>query len=149
MEATNDIRSVLLNEWYRLKDTTIEDVSIWDAFISLVKDKVPVYLITLKADIQVLEYIAGGLSINAIFQKTGIPSKLVRKTAFTWGLIPLEQALDFNPLLVYNSSMTPRMLELRMNDILAEPLDLAICEAVINNIERYLDLQEILRKEDI
>ncbi len=147
MDKTDDIRSIIMEEWHRL-NTTTEDVSVWDAFISLIKDKVPVYLVTLKADMLVLEYIAGGLSASSIFQKTSIPSKVVRKTAFTWGLVPLKEALDFNPLLVYNSGMTPEMLEFRMNDILPEPLDLLTYEIVIDNIERYLELREILRKED-
>ena len=149
METMNDIRSVLMEEWHRLRETTTDEVSLWDAFISLIKDKFPVYLVTLKADILILEYIAGGLSVNFIFQKTGIPSKVVRKTAFTWGLVPLEQALDFNPLMVYNNGMSPSALELHMNEILPNPLRSSVYKTIIDNIERYLELKEILRKEDI
>lgn len=148
MDLPSDIRSVLMDEWYRLWSITSDDVSLWDAFISLIKDKVPVYLVTLKADMLVLEYVAGGLSISSIFQTTGIPSKFVRKIAFIWGLTPLELTLDFNPLSVYNVGMTPRTLELQMNEILSKPLDSAVYETIINNIERYLELQDILRKED-
>jgi hypothetical protein len=138
-----------MEEWHRLKETTMDAVTVWDAFISLIKDKFPVYLVTLKADILLLEYIAGGLSVNFIFQKEGIPSKVVRKTAFTWGLVPLEQTLDFNPLMVYNSGMTSSSLELRMNDILPSPLRSSVYKTIIDNIERYLELKEILRKEDV
>ena len=149
MDTPPDIRSVLMEAWYELNDATVEEVSLWDAFVSLVKDRVSVYLITLKADMTLLEYIARGLSVRSIFQKTGIPSKMVRKAAFTWGLTPLHKTLDFNPFLVYNSGMTPSMLELLMKDILQEPLDLVTCKTIITNIERYKELQEILRKEDI
>lgn len=149
MSTPPDIRSVLMEEWYKLKDTTMEEVSLWDAFVSLVRDKVSVYLITLKADMTILECIAKGLSVRSIFQKTGIPSKMVRKASFTWGLTPLHKTLDFNPFLVYNSGMTPNMLELLMREILQEPLDLVTCKTIITNIERYKELQEILRKEDI
>jgi hypothetical protein len=148
MEAETDLHSILLNEWRRLSNITPDDVSIWDVFISLVKEKVPVYLVTLKADIMVLEYIAKGLSVNSIFQMTGISSKTIRNAAFTWGLLPLKQTLDFNPFLVYNSGMTAILLEVRMNEILAKSIDLVTCETVIINIERYLELREILRKED-
>lgn len=149
METTSDIRSVLMEEWRRLKDITAKDVSLWDAFISLVKDKVPVYLVTLKADMIILESVAIGLSASSIFRKTSIPSKVIRNIAFTWGLVPLKQTLDFNPLLVYNSGMSSKSLELHMNEILPEPLDSTIYETIISNIERYLELKEILRKEDL
>jgi len=148
MDTTNDIRSILLKEWHKLKDTTGEDVSLWDVFISLIKDKVPVYLVTLKADIFILKYIASGLSINTIFQRTGIPSKAVRKVAFTWGLTPLEETLDFNPLLVYNMGMSPESLKAHMDEILPRPVSLELCEIAINNIERYFELDRILREED-
>lgn len=148
MDKINDIHSAVLTELRRLTKHTADSVSVWDAFISLVKNKMPIYLLTLKADITVLEYIARGLSVTSIFQSTGISSKTIREAAFTWGLTPLDRTLDFNPLLVYNDGMSPEGLKYHMDEILPEPVSLDVCVTAINNIERYFDLCDILDKED-
>jgi len=137
----------ILTEWEHLRSQR-HDVSLWDAFVSLVKDKVPVYLITLRADIDIIKHIAQGYNIPAIHRMTGIPSKEIREVAFTWGLEPLETTLDFNALLMYNSGMTADILYARMNDFMASPLSFDVYEEVIHNIERYYDLEKFLLEEE-
>ncbi len=138
---------LLLTEWERLQSEK-SGVTLWDAFVSLTKDKAPVYLLTLKADIELIKYMASGYTIAAMHRMTGIPSKAIREIAFTWGLEPLEETLDFDALLVYNSGMTGEQLANKMNELLPIPVSNDICNSIIYNIERYLDLERILREED-
>ncbi len=79
---------------------------------------------------------------------TGIPSKAIRKVAFTWGMEPLEQTLDFNAVLMYNRGTTVDTLYMSMNDFLATPLPYETYEIVIQNIEKYFDLERFLREEE-
>ena len=148
MEITkNNLAEVLMKEWESLR-TTQDTPTLWDAFISLVGDQVPVYVLILKADMRILRHIAEGRAVRAIHQMTGIPSKAIRKIAFTWGMKPVDEDLDFNALLVYNNDMTVETLEFKMNEMLPLPLNSSIFERLIENIERYLDLQQILEEED-
>ena len=138
----------LLKEWERLRETTMNDVTLWDAFTSLVQDKAPLYILVLKADLFLLEHIAKGFSIASIHRITGVPSKAIRKVAFTWGFEPLEETLDFDALLVYNRGMTAEQLAFKMNELLPIPLELSIYDRIIYNIERYMELQNIVEEED-
>lgn len=138
---------MLLAEWERLQSEK-NNVTLWDAFISLTKDRAPVYLLTLKADIGLVKYIASGYTIAAIHRMTGIPSIAIREVAFTWGLEPLEETLDFDAFLVYNIDMTGEQLANKMNELLPIRIQKDICDLIIRNIERYLDLEEILKEED-
>jgi hypothetical protein len=148
MEITkNNLADVLMKELKSLR-TTQDSPTLWDAFVSLVGDQVPVHILILKADMMILRYVAEGRAVRAIHQMTGIPSKAVRKIAFTWGMTPVKEDLDFNALLVYNSGMTVEMFEFKMNEVLPLPLNSSVYKRLIGNIERYLDLQQILEDED-
>ena len=148
MEITkNNLSEILMKELKSLR-TTEDAPTLWDAFVSLVGDQVPVHVLILKADMRILQHIAEGRAVRAIHQMTGIPSKAVRKIAFTWGMEPVDEDLDFNALLVYNSGMTVEMFEFKMNELLPLPLNSSIYKRLIENIERYLDLQLVLEEED-
>lgn len=137
----------IIKEWERLRSEKT-DVSLWEAFTNLVKDSVQPHVLTLRADMDIVRYLAQGYNVSAIHRMTGIPSKAVRKIAFTWGLEPLEETLDFNVFLMYNRGMTADMLFRRMNDFLPKPLPYETYITVINNIERYYDLEEFLQEEE-
>lgn len=137
----------IMEEWERLRESR-HDVSLWDAFTSLLRERVPSYLLTLRADIDIIKYIAEGYNISAIHRMTGIPSKAIRKVAFTWGMKLLKETLDFNAILMYNRDTTADMLYGRMNDFLATPLSHETYEIVIQNIEKYFDLERFLREEE-
>jgi hypothetical protein len=143
----SEFSETIMEEWERLRKERT-DVSLWDAFTSLLKERIPSYLLTLRADMDVIRYIAQGYNISAIHRMTGIPSKAIRKVAFTWGMEPLEQTLDFNAILMYNRDTTADILYRRMNDFLATPLSYETYETVIHNIEKYFDLEKFLREEE-
>jgi hypothetical protein len=143
----SEFSETIMEEWERLRKERT-DVSLWDAFTSLLKERIPSYLLTLRADMDVIRYIAQGYNISAIHRMTGIPSKAIRKVAFTWGMEPLEQTLDFNAILMYNRDTTADILYRRMNDFLATPLPYETYETVIHNIEKYFDLEKFLREEE-
>lgn len=145
--SKSDFTTSIMEEWERLRQQR-NDVTLWQAFTSLLRERVPSYLLTLRADMDVIRYIAQGYNITAIHRMTGIPSKSIREVAFTWGLEPLEQTLDFNALLMYNIGMTANTLHKRMNDFLAKPLPYETYITIIENIEKYHDLEEFLREEE-
>ena len=142
-----DFSESIMEEWERLREKR-HDVSLWDAFTSLLKERIPSYLLTLRADIDVLRHMAQGYNISAIHRMTGIPSKAIRNIAFTWGMEPLEQTLDFNAFLMYNIGTTADIMYRRMNDFLATPLPYETYETVIQNIEKYFDLERFLQEEE-
>jgi len=137
----------IMEEWDRLRESR-HDVSLWDAFTSLLKERIPSYLLTLRADIDIIKYIAQGYNVSAIHRMTGIPSKAIRKVALTWGVEPLKETLDFNAILMYNRDTTADMLYSHMNDFLAKPLTHETYEMVIQNIEKYFDLERFLQEEE-
>lgn len=145
--AKSEFSESIMEEWERLREGR-HDVSLWDAFTSLLKERIPSYLLTLRADIDIIKYIAQGYSVSAVYRMTGIPSKAIRKVAFTWGMEPLKQTLDFNAVLMYNRDTTADTLCRRMNDFLAKPLPYETYELVVQNIEKYLDLERFLREEE-
>lgn len=143
----SEVTDALFSEWNLLRAID-PDTTLWDAFVSLVDDRVPTYILIMKAEIDIIKYIAMGQSLATIHRKTGIPSKDVRKIAFTWGVEPIQSTLDFNPLMVYNVGTTPEMMEDRMNDLLAIPLSSDIYIDIVNNVERYLDMKTVLQEND-
>jgi len=142
-----DFSESIMKEWEHLREKR-HDVSLWDAFTSLLKEHIPSYLLTLRADITVLRHIAQGYNVLAIHRMTGIPSKAIRNIAFTWGMEPLKETLDFNAFLMYNIDTTADIMYRRMNDFLATPLPYDTYEIVVQNIEKYFDLERFLREEE-
>lgn len=138
---------MLLNEWNRLRETKL-DVTLWEAFLSLVGDKVPHYILALRADYDILHLLVSGNSVLSVYRKTGIPTKEIRNVAFTWGITPMNETLDFDPLLVYNENMTPEQMMNKMNYLLPKPLSLDVYKIIIENIEQFSELEFILREEN-
>ncbi len=145
--SKSEFSESIMEEWERLREKR-HDVSLWNAFTSLLKERIPSYLLTLRADMGIIQYIAQGYNVLAIHRMTGIPSKAIRKVAFTWGMEPLEQTLDFNAVLMYNRGTTADTLYMSMNDFLATPLPYETYEIVVQNIEKYFDLERFLREEE-
>lgn len=137
----------LLNLWNQLQVES-PDTTLWDAFIVMVGDKAPTYMLYLKADIDILKYVAQGSNIMSIHRRTGIPSKAIRNVVFTWGVTPLEETLDFDALLVYNSGMRAETLAEKMNDLLPIPMEIAIYGQIIANIERYNELNTLIKEDE-
>ena len=69
---TKNLIEELLKEWNTLR-TAQSAPTLWDAFVSLVGDQVPAYILALRADIDILRQIAEGRSVRTINQVTGIP----------------------------------------------------------------------------
>ena len=143
----SEVTDALFSEWNLLR-AVAPDTTLWDAFVSLVDDRVPTYILIMKAEIDIVKYIAMGQSLATIHRKIGIPSKDIRKIAFTWGVEPMQSTLDFNPLMMYNIGTTSEMMEYRVNDLLAIPLPSDIFIVIVNNIERYLDMKNVLQEDD-
>lgn len=120
-------------------------ITLWDCFVSLTD--CPRYLLTLRADLPIIQLIARGFSVRSIHELANMPSKAITDIAFTWGMVPLKETLDFNPLWVYNDTMTAEQMAEHMKDILAIPVTLSVYKCIIKNIERYKMLEEIAQKE--
>lgn len=142
-----NFKEQLLNEWNKLKEENA-DATAWDAFISLVDGKVPKYVLYLRADIEIIRYIAEGNTVLSIHRMTGIPSKIIREIVNLWGLEPLDTALDFNPLLVYNSGMTAEEMERKVNSMLPIPISIGEYRKIIHNIQKYHDFLNALELEE-
>jgi len=141
-----EIRELITEEWERLIALRL-DVTVWDAFISLVKDKAEVYLLILEADLEILRFIADGYSVKATARIMDIPTVEVNMVIKAWGFLPpLGETLDFNPLLVYNMGMSAVDFMYEVNDVLPIPITLSDAETIVLNIERYKDLERLVEE---
>jgi len=122
--------------------------NVWELVLDAFSEKQEKYIIVLKADITIIEALAQGLSPHAISFRLGLSSKSIYEVCRIWGITPLEETLDFNPLLLYNDKITATALMLDINEILAIPITLDTAQIVINNIERYLELKKFLEEID-
>jgi hypothetical protein len=134
----NVLKQRLLEEMEKLKDTKRErDITVWDAFLEVAKGQEHKYILTLKADILVLEKFANGLSIKSVVDLYGSTTKHISGIARLWQFEPLDTTLDFNPMLVYEFGMKPETLMAEINEILAIPITLDTARKIVYNIEQY------------
>lgn len=147
MQKETAIKDVFIAEFERLESER-EDVTLWDVTLSLFSKHAEIYLLVLKADINIIEKLAQGLSVYSISNTLSVPSKHVMEAASVWGLRLVEQTVDFNPLLIYREGMSPEEMLLHMNDILAIPIDLDIADTLVYNIERFHTLDDFLKEEE-
>jgi len=141
-----EIRELITAEWERL-DKLSSDVTVWDAFVSLVKDRAEVYLLILEADLEILRFIADGYSVKAVARLMDISTIEVNEVIRAWGFLPpLGETLDFNPLLVYNVGMSAVDFMYDVNDVLPIPITLSDAETIVLNIERYKDLERLVEE---
>lgn len=123
------------------------NVTVWDAFLSLVEGE-DTFLLSMKADVPILECLAKGFSLGRTAGYLSIPAKDVQTVADVWGVTPSKVTLDFNPLLVYNRGMSGQELKNHMSDILPTPLSDREYDSIIANIEVYNTVDRYLREMD-
>lgn len=124
--------------------------SSWDIISKVLSESsgCDIYLITLKADIDVLKLIAEGLSASSIANRLSIPSQIVYEVSNTWGMNILDSSLDFNPMYVYHEGMSTDEMMVSINDVLSLPITPTGAKHIVNNIERYYDLLNFLEEYD-
>jgi hypothetical protein len=148
MKMARHFSDLMLEEYNRLREDEPEiNHSVWDVFISLV-GREKNHLLVMKADLPIIEGLAEGQSVIRVSRSLGIPSKAIRRVADIWGIEPMEVALDFNPVLVYNRGMTPEQMKYKLEDILFDEISLETYEKIINNIEAYLDIVKYIEEVD-
>lgn len=139
------LKDIVMAEWDRLREKHPNaTITVWDAFISLASDKEDSYVLMLKADLEILKKIAEGHSLIKISRSMNIPSKTIRRVAAVWGMEPLTQTLDFNPLMVYNKGMSWLELMSKVEGILPNMPDEETLRTAHSNVERYIDLFDFL-----
>lgn len=136
----------LLKQFEKMKekDPTLKGITVWDVVVEYLKSKAEPSVLTLTADLPILEKIASGMSASSISNNFAIPSRDVFEVANIWGMTILDSTLDFSPLLMYNDGMSAVEMMLGINEILAIPISLQTATIIINNIERYNGLLEFL-----
>jgi len=122
--------------------------SSWDIIANVLSESsgYPVYFFTLKADLDVVELIAEGLSASSIANRLSIPSQHVYNVAKIWGLDIMDSTLDFNPMYIYKDDMSAQDMMCGINEILSIPITLHGAKCIVNNIERYYDLRDFLEE---
>ncbi len=144
-----EIREEILSEWERLNAENPDNATLWDAVVSLLRERTDVYLLVLKADINILRMSAEGHAARAIARTLGVPTKDVSEVLSTWGLrATLSQTLDFNPLMVYNDGMIAVELQAEVNQFMPFDITRYDAETIIWNVEKYLDLVRFLEEND-
>lgn len=124
----------------------VKKLSVWDVVIATLDPAKP-YLLTLMADLELLKKVVEGMSVSTVAKFFAIPSRTVIEVCNLWGIVPLEETLDFNPLIVYNDSMSADQMWVEMNEILAIPISLEDAKTIVENIHKYYDLLDFLREE--
>jgi predicted metallopeptidase len=95
---------------------------------------------------EVIKLIAEGLSASSIANRLSISSQHIYNVAKIWGLDVLDSTLDFNPIYVYHDGMTVQELESAINEILPIPITPIGAKRIINNIEKFYDLEKFLEE---
>ena len=139
----------LLAEWTRLDRAAPNEITAWDALVSLLDDKVDAFVLALKADLVVIEHVVSGYSARSTARILSMPVKSVLEVIRIWSLRePPDETLDFNPLLVYNEGMTEDSFEQEIELFLPIMPSREEIQRIIWNIERYRDLIEFLEEVD-
>lgn len=120
--------------------------TIWDVFVELLSTSANIdpYRIWIMSDYPILEMIAKGMEIGYIAEFLEIPIQEVVATCRIWGLTPIKETLDFDPLLVYNEGMTIDELKEKINPILYRPLDDRILYGIIENVDKFREVTKML-----
>jgi hypothetical protein len=146
----SEFNDLLLAEWKRLDRTDPEQVTVWDAFVSLVGNFEDAYILALKADMVIIKHLVEGYSVRTAARILGIPAKNIHKVIRIWGLKePPDETLDFNPLLVYNEGMSELDFETEIELFLPIVPTKDAIHRIIWNIERYADLREFLEEVEL
>lgn len=148
MSERREFTNKLIDSYQTLVSEVGELATVWGAFLKLVGTEHDRAVMAMKADLPIVERIATGTSVRAAARQFSIDSHVVYEVAKLWGLTPLEETLDFNPLLVYTRGMTPDQMEEHMVDILPIRLKKIDYEHIINNIERYKDMADFIEERD-
>lgn len=120
----------------------------WDIALAVFGNVEETYMLTLKADMFILNKIAEGFSTHSISLILGIPEKDVMNVSRIWGFLPVDTTLDFSPLYVYESGMSPLQIVSEINSILSIPITIHDAKKLIHNAERYYELLEFMREEE-
>ncbi len=122
------------------------EATIWDILVEIFsegknKDK---YRIQILSELPVVEAVARGYNFQWIRDAYDMGYRTIGKICKHWGLEPLRDISDFDPLKIYTEGMTAEQLKTTLIPIihmLPSMDDLKIC---INNIEIYKDIVEYL-----
>lgn len=148
-EELNRLKEICIRKAEELNNKyPLKKFSTWDVIVNVLSESsgYPVYFLTLKADLDVLRLIAEGLSASSIANRLSISSQYIYGIAKTWGLTVLDATLDFNPMYVYQRSMTPQDMMWVINEILPIPISMPDAKTIVNNIEKYYDLRDFLEE---
>jgi predicted metallopeptidase len=148
-EDLNKLKDACLKKSNELSDKyPTKKFSTWDIVAKVLAESsgYPVYFFTLKADMEVIKLIAEGLSASSIANRLSISSQHIYNVAKIWGLDVLDSTLDFNPIYVYHDGMTVQELESAINEILPIPITPIGAKRIINNIEKFYDLEKFLEE---
>lgn len=124
------------------------EITVWKLFLSIIDGKDNLYILTLKADMPILERLAKGISIGEIAGQLGIRTSDVSDVAKLWGFTPVSLTLDFSPEYVYKVGMSAEIFLTEINEILAIPITLDTAKKVVYNIEHLEDLKLFLEDVD-
>ncbi len=122
------------------------EATIWDILVELFSDgeNKGKYKIQILSELPVVEAVARGYNSRWIQDAYDMGYVTVRRIYNHWGLKPLKEISDFDPLKIYTDGMTAEQLKIALVPIiqvLPSKNDLKTC---INNIKIYKDIVEYL-----
>lgn len=135
-------------DFYKSSDVDLGDLTVWDLFMDVLPESDVKMTALLKADLPILELLAGGQTSSQVARTLGITEGSVVKVADLWNInVPLK-TLDINPLFVYNDGMDvekfcEELLESSLRNYSRKEL-----QGYFDNILTYLGLVEFLREEE-
>lgn len=135
-------------DFYKSSGVDLEDLEVWDLFMAVLPESDAKMTVLLKADLPILELLAGGQTSGQVARTLGISESSVAKVAELWNInVPLK-TLDINPLFVYNDGMSvgefcEEFMESSLRSYGKKDL-----QGYFDNILTYMGLVEFLREEE-
>lgn len=120
--------------------------TLWDVLVAVMSQNgnIKPYIIWILSDYQIIEAIAKGFEIDTVSGMLGLTREDILHTCRTWGLLPVKDTLDFDPLGVYKENMTVLDLQMTLKDITSESISQNTLENIIINVRKFLAIKKLL-----
>ena len=122
------------------------EATIWDILVELFSDgeNKGKYKIQILSELPVVEAVARGYNFRWIQDAYDMSYVTVRRICNHWGLEPLKEILDFDPLKIYTDGMVADQLKIAIIPVIHTLPSVDDLETCINNIKIYKDIVEYL-----
>lgn len=141
------MKEILYQIYHTLTPDELKTLTVWDLFLRATKlGNFEKWLLTLYVDLDILYRLADGQSPMFIARSMGISTKHIYKVSSYWGIFPNDVSLAYSIFSIYYDGITVEDYIKQTSKFLRKPLFKDVARKHLLNVERYLDLEGILKE---